>query len=149
MIFSLNIIQYLKMREDSILFGVAENEKSLENQGFGTISFVSSCDGGGCEIRTHAGLPPNGFQGTLTTRKLENFRGRYQTLKDAETPVFTRVFGSFLFEPRKILAPKHTSISKRISKKFLEIFLEMHPCLCGCGCRVSGTATCFSADIIT
>ena len=50
------------MREDSILFGVAENEKSLENQGFGTISFVSSCDGGGCEIRTHAGLPPNGFQ---------------------------------------------------------------------------------------
>jgi hypothetical protein len=52
-------------------------------------------------------------------------------------------------KPRKILAPKHTSISKRISKKFLEIFLEMHPCLCGCGCRVSGTTTYFSADIIT
>ena len=32
--------------------------------------------GGGRGIRTPVGFHPNGFQGTLTTRKLENFRGR-------------------------------------------------------------------------
>ena len=69
-------------------------------------------------------------------------------MKDAETPVFTRVFGSFLFEPRKILAPKHTSISKNISKKFLEIFLEMGSRLCGSRRRVTKTTVHFSADII-
>ena len=69
-------------------------------------------------------------------------------MKDAETPVFTRVFGVFYVRTAKFLVAKSISISKRISKKFLEIFLEMHPRLCGCGCRMSGTATCFSADII-
>ena len=53
-------------------------------------------------------------------------------MKDAETPVFTRVFGVFYVRTAKILVAKRLSISKRISKNFLEIFLEMHPCLCGC-----------------
>ena len=70
-------------------------------------------------------------------------------MKDAETPVFTRVFGVFYIRTAKILVAKSISISKRISKNFLEIFLEMGSRLCGCGCRMSGTATCFSADIIT
>lgn len=47
----------------------------------------------------------NDFQGTSTCRKLRDFRRRYRTIKEAESPVFTRVFGSFLFESQKILAP--------------------------------------------
>lgn len=70
-------------------------------------------------------------EGAFTTRKSENFRGRYQTVKDAETPMFTRVFGVFYIRTSKILVAKGLSISKRISKKFLEIFLEMHTRLCG------------------
>ena len=46
-------------------------------------------------------------------------------MKDAETPVFTRVFGVFYVRTAKFLVAKSISISKRISKNFLEIFLEM------------------------
>ena len=95
--------------------------------------------GGGRGIRTPVRFSgANCFQGTSSTRKLENFRGRYQTIKDAETTVFTRVFGVFYIRTSKILVAKSLSISKRISKKFLEIFLEMHTRLCGWfwgGCR--------------
>lgn len=98
-------------------------------------------------IRTHQAVYFGAFQGTLTTRKLENFRGRYPTMKEAETPVFARIFSSFSFEPQKILVRESLSISKRISKKFLEIFLEMHTRLCGSRGYVIGTAVCFSADI--
>lgn len=92
-------------------------------------------------------MPPNGFQGTLTTRKLEDFGRRYQTIKEAETQVFARAFSSFSFEPQKILVRERLSISKRISKKFLEIFLEMHTRLCGSRGCVLGTSVFFSADI--
>ena len=53
-------------------------------------------------------------------------------MKDAEIPVFTRVFGVFYIRNAKFLVEKSISISKRISKKFLEIFLEMGSRLCGC-----------------
>ena len=69
-------------------------------------------------------------------------------MKDAETPVFTRVFGVFYIRTAKILVAKSISISKRISKNFLEIFLEMGSRLCGSRRRVTKTTVHFSADII-
>ena len=69
-------------------------------------------------------------------------------MKDAETPVFTRVFGVFYVRTAKFLVAKSLSISKRISKKFLEIFLEMGSRLCGSRRHIKGTTACFSADII-
>ena len=69
-------------------------------------------------------------------------------MKDAETPVFTRVFGVFYVRTAKNLVAKSQSISKRISKNFLEIFLEMGSRLCGSRRQVTQTTVCFSADII-
>ena len=69
-------------------------------------------------------------------------------MKDAETPVFTRVFGVFYVRTAKNLVAKSISISKRISKNFLEIFLEMGSRLCGSRHHIKGTTVCFSADII-
>jgi len=54
-----------------------------------------------------------------------------QTIKEAETPVFTRVFGSFFVRTSKILTPQGIAIFKNISKNFSEIVLEMHTRLCG------------------
>ena len=63
----------IKMREigqKSAQNQKCQKEKSLEN-----VVFSRLFGGGGSGIRTHVRLPSNGFQGTLTTRKLENFRG--------------------------------------------------------------------------
>ena len=64
-------------------FYVKKMAKPLVNQGFSKkksqpqiLSIVRLRYGGGRGIRTPVGVSPNGFQGTLTTRKLENFRGR-------------------------------------------------------------------------
>ena len=37
------------------------------------LTITYSVGGGGCEIRTHAPVKANGFQGTITHRKLTDF----------------------------------------------------------------------------
>jgi hypothetical protein len=63
-----------KMREfkqKPLKFGEQQKEKSLEN-----VVFSRLFGGGGKGIRTLVGVSPNGFQGTITHRKMTDFARR-------------------------------------------------------------------------
>ena len=53
-------------KKKHLIFGIL-----TEFQVFLTHIFVKI--GGGCGIRTHVGVNPNGFQGTITHRKMTDF----------------------------------------------------------------------------
>ena len=80
--------------------------------------------GGGCEIRTHAPVKANGFQDFLTNPTLTQNNRKYQTTENAENPVKSRVFGVLYFSNLENQDGARISVSKTISKDFLEKLLD-------------------------
>ena len=80
--------------------------------------------GGGCEIRTHVCVSPNGFQDFLTNPTLPQNKRKYQTIENAENPDVARAFGVLSFLKSKTPSGARISVSKTISKDFLEKVLD-------------------------
>ena len=80
--------------------------------------------GGGRGIRTPVGLLPNGFQDFLTNPTLPQNNRKYQTIENAENPVKSRAFGVLLFQKPETSDGARNSVSKTISKTFLEKTLD-------------------------
>ena len=76
--------------------------------------------GGGRGIRTPVGLPPNGFQDFLTNPTLPQNNRKYQTIENAENPVKSRAFSVLSFPKPETSDGARLSVSKTISKTFLE-----------------------------
>ena len=66
------------------------------------------------------GVSPNGFQDFLTNPTLTQNNRKYQTVENAETPVKSRAFGVLLFPKPETSDGARISVSKTISKTFLE-----------------------------
>ena len=82
------------------------------------------CFGGGRGIRTPVGLPPNGFQDFREYPKLPQNKRKYQTIENAENPDVARVFGVLSFPKTETSDNARISVSKTISKTFLEKLLD-------------------------
>ena len=79
-----------------------------------------SCFGGGWGIRTLVPVKANGFQDFLTNPTLPQNNRKYQTIENAENPVKSRAFGVLSFRKFKTPSGARISVSKTISKTFLE-----------------------------
>ena len=93
---------------------MVKKKKAPKNRGYG----------GGCGIRTHVRLLSNGFQDFLTNPTLPQNKRKYQTIENAENPVNSRAFGVFSFPKSKTPSGARISVSKTISKTFLEKSLD-------------------------
>ena len=80
--------------------------------------------GGGSGIRTHVGGRPNGFQDFSTNPTLPQNNRKYQTIENAENPVNSRDFGVLSFPNTETSDNARISVSKTISKTFLEKSLD-------------------------
>ena len=80
--------------------------------------------GGGSGIRTHVGVSPNGFQDFLINPTLPQNNRKYQTIENAENQDVARVFGVLSFPKSKTSSGARISVSKTISKTFLEKSLD-------------------------
>ena len=76
--------------------------------------------GGGSGIRTPVGFHPNGFQDFLRNTTLPQNNRKYQTIENAENPVKSRAFGVLSFWKPETSDGARISVSKTISKTFLE-----------------------------
>ena len=88
------------------------------------LTITYSVGGGGCEIRTHAPVKANGFQDFLEYLNLPQNKRKYQTIENAENPVNSRVFGVLSFPKPETVGGARISVSKTISKTFLEKLLD-------------------------
>ena len=70
------------------------------------------------------GFWPNGFQDFLTNLTLPQNNRKYQTIENAEKPVKSRAFGVLSFPKPETVDGARISVSKTISKTFLEKSLD-------------------------
>ena len=70
------------------------------------------------------GVSPNGFQDFREYPKLPQNKRKYQTIENAENPVNSRVFGALPFSKPETVDGARLSVSKTISKTFLEKTLD-------------------------
>ena len=82
------------------------------------------CFGGGWGIRTLVPVKANGFQDFREYPKLPQNKRKYQTIENAENPDVARVFGVLSFQKSKTPSGVRISVSKTISKTFLEKSLD-------------------------
>ncbi len=80
--------------------------------------------GGECGIRTHVRLLSNGFQDFPRNPTLTQNNRKYQTVENAENPDVSRAFGVLSFPKFKTPSGARISVSKTISKTFLEKSLD-------------------------
>ena len=80
--------------------------------------------GGGCEIRTHAGLPPNGFQDFSCYGNITLDRGFCATLLDADFSLVERKIDIFDYAIGVFSHRKGRIVSNVFSNKILEKTLE-------------------------
>ena len=67
---------------------------------------------------------PNSFQDFLTNPTLPQNNRKYQTIENAENPVKSRIFGVLSFQKSNPTSGARISVSKTISKTFLEKSLD-------------------------
>ena len=83
-----------------------------------------SCFGGGWGIRTLVPVKANGFQDFFRNPTLTQNNRKYQTIENAENLDVARVFGVLSFPKSENTDGARISVSKTISKDFLEKVLD-------------------------